>query len=98
MYIYSTEFSYLTGENTISYNRLDTKTETILIDSFIADEDKELIKIPYGITINPETKDILITDAKDYVTPGTLYCFSSEGAFKWSVETGDIPNKVVFKY
>ncbi|QXP68793.1 YncE family protein [Polaribacter sp. AHE13PA] len=97
MYIYSTEFSYLTGENTISYNRLDTKTETILIDSFIADEDKELIKIPYGITINPETKDILITDAKDYVTPGTLYCFSSEGAFKWSVETGDIPNKVVFK-
>ncbi|WP_254713135.1 YncE family protein [Polaribacter sp. HaHaR_3_91] len=98
MYIYSTEFSYLTGENTISYNRLDTKTETILTDSFIADEDKALIKIPYGITINPETKDILITDAKDYVTPGTLYCFSSEGAFKWSVETGDIPNKVVFKY
>ncbi|MGJ8761013.1 MAG: YncE family protein [Polaribacter sp.] len=98
MYIYSTEFSYLTGENTISYNRLDTKTETILTNSFIADKDKELIKIPYGITINPETKDILITDAKDYVTPGTLYCFSSEGAFKWSVETGDIPNKVVFKY
>ena len=96
MYIYSTEFSYLTGENTISYNRLDTKTETILTDSFISDEDKALIKIPYGITINPETKDILITDAKDYVTPGTLYCFSPEGAFKWSVETGDIPNKVVF--
>jgi len=96
MYIYSTEFSYLTGENTISYSRLDTKTETILTDSFIADEDKALIKIPYGITINPETKDILITDAKDYVTPGTLYCFSSQGAFKWSVETGDIPNKVVF--
>ena len=96
MYIYSTEFSYVTGENTISYNRLDTKTETILTDSFISDEDKDLIKIPYGITINPETKDILITDAKDYVTPGTLYCFSSEGAFKWSVETGDIPNKVVF--
>jgi YVTN family beta-propeller protein len=96
MYIYSTEFSYLTGENTISYNRLDTKTETILTDSFIADEGKALIKIPYGITINPETKDILITDAKDYVTPGTLYCFSSEGVLKWSIITGDIPNKIVF--
>ncbi|AUC85314.1 hypothetical protein CW731_08430 [Polaribacter sp. ALD11] len=98
IYIYSTEFSYLTGENTISYDRLDTKTETILEDSFIMDEGKDLIKIPYGIKINPETKDILITDAKDYVTPGTLYCFSSEGVLKWSVETGDIPNKVVFKY
>lgn len=96
MYIYSTEFSFVTGENIITYSRLDTKSETILNASFIADEGKELIKIPYGIKVNPETKDILITDAKDYVTPGTLYCFSADGALKWSVETGDIPNKIVF--
>ncbi|WP_343328808.1 YncE family protein [Polaribacter staleyi] len=97
IYIYSTEFSYITGENTISYNRLDAKTETILEDTFISDEGQDLIKIPYGIKINPETKDVLITDAKDYVTPGQLYCFSSEGDLKWSLETGDIPNKIVFK-
>ncbi|WP_341222283.1 YncE family protein [Polaribacter atrinae] len=98
MYIYSTEFSFFTGEITVSYNLLDTKTETILQDSFITEDSKDLIQVPYGIEINPETKDILITDAKDYVTPGKLYCFSSEGVLKWSVETGDIPNKVVFKY
>lgn len=98
LYIFSTEFSYQTGENTISYNTLDTTTETVLEGSFIKDGNEALIKIPYGININPETKDILITDAKDYVTPGTLYCFSADGVLKWEVETGDIPNKVVFTY
>jgi hypothetical protein len=98
IYIYSTEFSFITGEITVSYNRLDAKTETILQDSFITEDSKSLIEVPYGININPETKDVLITDAKDYVTPGKLYCFSSDGVLKWSVETGDIPNKVVFTY
>jgi len=98
LYIYSTEFSYITGKSTITYSRLDTKTETILGGSFITDEGKEFIEVPYGIEVNPETKDVYITDAKDYVTPGQLYCFSSEGVLKWSVETGDIPNKVVFTY
>lgn len=98
IFIYSTEYSYLTGENTISYSRIDATTETILADSFISQIDKKRIQIPYGIDINPETEDILITDAIDYVTPGKLFCFSSEGVFKWSVVTGDIPNKVVFKY
>lgn len=98
IYIYSTEFSFITGEITVSYNRLDAKTETILQDSFITEDSKSLIEVPYGININPKTKDILITDAKDYVTPGRLYCFSSEGELKWSLETGDIPNKVVFTY
>ncbi|MFV0565071.1 MAG: YncE family protein [Flavobacteriaceae bacterium] len=95
-YIYSTEFSYTTGQNTISYNMIDTKTETVMEGSFIKDGSEALIKIPYGIAINPETEDILITDAKDYVTPGTLLCFSSEGILKWTVETGDIPGHMAF--
>lgn len=95
-YIYSTEFSYKTGKNTISYNRVDIKTETILDDSFITDGSENLIETPYGIAINPETHEILITDAKDYVTPGTLYCYTPEGVMKWSVKTGDIPGHIAF--
>jgi hypothetical protein len=38
----------------------------------------------------------LVTDAKDYVTPGTLHCFSPDGKRKWSVTTGDIPAHIVF--
>jgi outer membrane protein assembly factor BamB len=48
------------------------------------------------VAINPETKEIFVTDAKDYVTPGTLYCFSPDGQKKWSVTTGDIPAHIVF--
>ena len=29
--------------------------------------------------VDPETKDIYITDAGNYVTPGALYCFDKYG-------------------
>ena len=48
------------------------------------------------IAINPETGEFFVTDAKDYVTPGTLYCFSRDGKKKWSVITGDIPAHIAF--
>lgn len=46
--------------------------------------------------MNPETKEIFVTDAKDYVTPGTLYCFTPAGELKWEVTTGDIPAHLAF--
>jgi hypothetical protein len=44
------------------------------------------------------TKDVYITDAKDYVTPGTLYCISPEGKLRWQVRTGDIPAHFAFLF
>lgn len=97
-YIYSTEFNYQTGENTISYHLIDVNTETILNRSFITDGTEKKIKIPYGIAVNPSTKEVYVTDAKDYVSPGTIYCFSPAGIFKWSATTGDIPAHFAFVY
>ena len=97
-YMYNSEFSYVTGDYTMSYLMLDTKTETFIDKTFISEKYKDVIKMPYGIAVNPETDEVLITDAKDYVTPGNLYCFTPDGAFKWSVETGDIPAHITFKY
>lgn len=97
-YMYSTEFSFITGDYEISYAMLDTQTETFLDEIFIAEEHRNLIKMPYGIAVHPETNDVFITDAKDYVTPGDLYCFSPEGELKWTVQTGDIPAHITFKY
>ena len=54
------------------------------------------ITIPYGIAVHPETGDIFVTDAKNYVSSGTLYCFDSKGRKKWSVRTGDIPAHITF--
>ena len=96
LYVYSTEWSYLTSANTISYAIYNVKTRRTVTHNFITDGTEKNIKIPYGVAINPETHEIFVTDAKDYVTPGTLYCFSPEGKKKWSVTTGDIPAHFAF--
>ncbi|RAV30622.1 YncE family protein [Sinomicrobium soli] len=96
LYAYSTEFNYHTNENVVSYSMIDTRTEKIINEMFIKDETQENIEVPYGIAINPENGEILLTDAKDYVSPGTLYCFNPDGTLKWTQVTGDIPAHIAF--
>lgn len=96
LYVYSSEWSYVTNSNTITYAILNTQTKSVVSKHFITDGTESEIEVPYGIAVNPVTKEIFVTDAKDYVTPGTLYCFSPEGVKKWSVTTGDIPAHLVF--
>lgn len=95
-YLYSTEWNYITGRNTISYNTIDVKNEVLLDRQFITDGTEKNITIPYGIAVNRVNKDVYVTDAKDYVTPGKLHCYSSTGKLKWSVTTGDIPAHIAF--
>lgn len=97
-YIYSTEWSYTQQKNTITYSMINIKDETLMNKKFITDGTDVQIKIPYGITVDPLTKDVYVSDAKDYVIPGTLYCFDSSGKKKWSVVTGDIPAHFAFVY
>jgi len=97
-YMYSVAFSYVTGKNTVSYSMIDVKTETVLNKQFITDGTDKQIVVPYGITVNPITKEVYVADAKDYVTPGTLYCFSTTGKKEWQTTTGDIPGHFAFIY
>ena len=96
LYVYSTEWSWITERNTVTYAIVDTRTRRVVSRNFITDGTQKLIKIPYGVAVNPNTHEIFATDAKDYVTPGTLYCFGPDGRKKWSVTTGDIPAHIVF--
>ncbi|MAW84345.1 MAG: hypothetical protein CL832_08100 [Crocinitomicaceae bacterium] len=50
----------------------------------------------YNLKINPYTKDIFISDAKDYVQNGTLYIIDSIGNFVEEIATGIIPKSIVF--
>jgi len=50
---------------------------------------------PYGMLVNPETKDFYLTDARNYVSSGQLLHFRPNGSFDWSVRTGDIPSRAV---
>ncbi len=90
------EYSTLLGQNANSYSLIDVKTHNILSHNFIADDVDKQIKVPYNIKINKLTNEVFLTDAKDYVSPGVLYCFSRQGKLKWSVTTGDIPSSIAF--
>ncbi|MCL1968001.1 MAG: YncE family protein [Bacteroidetes bacterium] len=94
LYICAVEWNNVTMSNEVSYGIVDVVSKKIISRKIITDGTS--IKTPYGITVNPITKDIYITDAKNSVTPGMLYCFDKEGKQKWNVRTGDIPAHFAF--
>lgn len=96
LYIYGTEWSYVTNSWEISYSIVDTKSREVYVDSMITDGTDSQIIMPYGIAVNPDTREFYITDAGNYVSPGRLYCFSPDGEMKWNVRTGDIPAHFAF--
>ncbi|MFI3285849.1 MAG: hypothetical protein R3Y08_04270 [Rikenellaceae bacterium] len=96
LYIFSREWNYTTSSNEVLYAVIDTKEQEITDLSFIKDGTNSNITIPYGIAVNPESSEIFVTDATNYITPGKLYCYTPEGALKWSTTTGDIPTQIAF--
>lgn len=96
LYYYATEWNEYTSENAVSYGIIDIRSQEVVSENFITDGTEKEITIPYGIAIHPETGDIFVTDAKNYVSSGTLYCFDRYGKKKWSVRTGDIPAHMCF--
>lgn len=78
------------------YGIIDTRLMQRVADGFITDGTEADIRQPYGIAVHPLSGDILVTDARNFVTPGRLHCYSREGVLKWSVRTGDIPAAFAF--
>ena len=97
-YIIGSAFSYETFEWEIGYRMIDTKKEELLEDNFLPKSVSDEIEMPYGIAVDPMSKNIYITDARDYVSPGTLYCIDNNKEVKFTVKTGDIPAHFAFVY
>ncbi|MDE7375526.1 MAG: YncE family protein [Muribaculaceae bacterium] len=93
---YATEWSNWQQKNTITYGVVDIRSKRLVSRNFITDGTDREIAVPYGIAVHPESGDIFVTDAKNYVSSGTLYCFDRHGRKKWSVRTGDIPAHITF--
>ena len=91
LYLYSYDYSRKTMTSAIYDVVRQQVVNTMLVDGSALN-----IEVPYGIAINPETKEMFMTDAKDYVTPGKLFCFDKKGNYQWSVTTGDIPGHFAF--
>ena len=97
LYIVATQWSYVSTDREASYAVIDTDTQTILTRNFITDGSEAKIRIPYGVAVNPVTKDIYVTDALNYVNPGNLHCYTPDGKLQWTVRTGDIPAHFAFR-
>lgn len=98
LYYYGNEFNYNTHAYTKTFGIIDVKTEQIISNKIIPQEYVDAIKAPYGIAVNPITEDIYITDARNYVSTGFVYCFDKNGQFKWKTEGGNIPAHFAFLY
>ena len=96
LYVYSNAWSYFTQTSDVNYAIVDVKTHQVVTRHFITDGTETWFQNPYGIAVNPNTHEIFVTDARDYITPGKVYCYSPEGRLKWSANTGDIPSRIVF--
>ena len=74
----------------------NTADLTVSNNNFISDG--TVVTSMYGLNIDDETGDVYITDSKDYVSPGEVFCFDKNGTkkFSFSVTPGLNPDKVVF--
>lgn len=98
-YVISSAWRYgeQSGFSSPEYIKINMSTMEIEDRSLIKDETIKRIKTPYGIAVNPITKELYLTDAKNYLTGGTLYCFGQDGRKKWEQSTGQIPAHFAFK-
>lgn len=98
IYMYNAPYQGNSLSSNITYSIADIETATIIEEDFIKDGTESLIKIPYTIKVNPSTKEVFICDAKNYVSSGTITCYSPQGIKRWSIFTGDIPSTITFIY
>lgn len=98
LYACATAWDYVEMDDVLSYSIVNVRTRETVSTNFITDGTDAQIQKPYGIKVNPLTGDIYVTDAKNYVNPGMLHCYSPDGKLQWSVRTGDIPAQIAFLY
>ncbi len=89
--VYYYGYSWNSSETATTYGVFDVNSYEKTADNFMQDNVQQQIRIPYGITVNPVNGDIFLADAKNYVSPGELFCFENSGKLKWKTTTGDIP-------
>jgi YVTN family beta-propeller protein len=82
---------YATLDNKIAvYN---AKTQSLVRANFITDG--TLITAPFAITVSSITGEVFISDAKDYVSNGSLYAFDKTGKLEYTLTAGINPGKIL---
>ena len=97
-YIVSSTYDWDSGGNITGYHQVDVKNEVLLEESFLPKSVSDEITAPSALAVDPASKFIYIADARDYVSPGKLYCINKEGELQFTKETGDAPASIAFRY
>jgi DNA-binding beta-propeller fold protein YncE len=98
LYLYSTEFSYINYDWSVTYGIVDVAKRELVTRNFITDGEDQHIAMPYGIQVNPENKDIYLTDAANFTNSSIVICFDRYGKKKWQVQAGFIPGHFALLY
>lgn len=83
---------FITSTNTIKVFNL--ATQTVTTNSFITDG--TAITTPYALAVDGSTGEVFVTDAKDYVSAGSVYAFDKTGKKEYSITVGINPGKIAF--
>ncbi|NPD92154.1 YncE family protein [Prevotella sp. PMUR] len=87
---------YNSDYGTFSSGIINVRTRQVVSESLSSSPEFMKMKKPYGIIVNPVSRDFYVMDAKDYVSSGSLLHFDSNGVFDISIRTGDIPGCAAF--
>lgn len=96
LYVIASQWVDATMSRATGFAIVNTRTLSLEPARFMTQEVQTQLRVPYGIAVNPANGDVIVSDARNYVTPGALYCLSPVGELKWMVRTGDIPAHIAF--
>lgn len=91
-YFYNTVYDG-EGNPMQTFGKFNVSTETMETGSYITDDTK--IGTAYGIGVDPVTKEVYLSDT-DYLNPGMVYVFNTNGKLSNSFEAGVNPCQFAF--
>lgn len=85
---------YVTGDylGLFSTEVLSTTDLSVLSTSFVSDG--TTVEAAYGLDIDDSTGNVYISDAKDYTSPGEVFCFDNTGKKKFSFSVAPTPSPI----
>ncbi|WP_163629454.1 YncE family protein [Paludibacter sp. 221] len=90
-YMYNFDYEH----ETYWIKTFDCGSEKVVSEQFISDG--TTLKKPFGIYVHPFTGDVFLSDARNYMEDGDVFCFSKEGKLRYTIEQiGLNPNTFVF--
>jgi YVTN family beta-propeller protein len=83
---------FLTADNkVVVYN---AQSQVVVQENFI--DDGTVIETPYNLSVDTQTGEVFVCDAKDYSSNGAIFAFDKNGKKEYSITVGINPAQIVF--